>query len=271
MTKLLLTSLFIFGCNSLIFSQGYQFIGSRSNALGGASVALEDVWAFHHNIAGIANLKKAAAGISYENRFLLKELQSQGVAVAIPMKKGVIGIGMQTFGYNNFRSFRTGVGYALALTEFLSMGVEMNHHFIGINAYYGNYQTVSGEIGLLAKVTEEWKIGFSIVNLTRNKISEFREDRLTTIMRLGTNYRISNSVTFLAEVEKDVEHPVRAKIGFEYLPVENMYIRGGFAVQPVEFTFGAGYAFKGKYRLDLGSAYRQIIGWSPNASFTVQF
>ena len=74
----------------------------------------------------------------------------------------------------------------------------------------------------------------------------------------------------LAEAEKDVEHPIRYKTGIEYLPMENFYIRGGFATQPIEYSFGVGYAFNGVYRLDVGSAFIQIIGWSPNFSFTVQ-
>jgi hypothetical protein len=52
--------------------------------------------------------------------------------------------------------------------------------------------------------------------------------------------------------------------------MENLYVRGGFATAPIEFCFGLGYHWKGIYKLDVGSAYQQILGWSPNVSFTVQ-
>jgi hypothetical protein len=253
-----------------LFAQGYQFVGSRSVALGNASVALEDVWSFHHNPAGLAGIKKVGAGVSYENRFMMRELQSQAFVVAYPMKKGVMSMGGQTFGFNAFRTYRTGLGYSLQLSDLFSMGVQLNHHFVRINPAYGNHQTVTGEVGALAKISPIWTIGFSIVNLSRNKISEFMEDRYTTLLRIGTTYKMSPVLMLLAEAEKDVEHPIRYKTGIEYLPMENFYIRGGFATQPIEYSFGVGYAFNGVYRLDVGSAFRQIIGWSPNFSFTVQ-
>ncbi|MBU3660491.1 MAG: hypothetical protein FGM14_11500 [Flavobacteriales bacterium] len=252
------------------FSQGWQPMGSRSMSLSNATVALEDVWAYHHNPAALSNLKKIEFGVSYENRFLMKELQSQGLVVAIPLKSGVISIGSQSFGYNQFRTYRNGLGYSMKLAEFLSVGVQLNHHFVRINSNYGNHQTVTAELGALAKINEKWSVAFSIFNITRNRISEFAEDRYSTLMRLGTKFSISEKVLVLAEAEKNIEHSIRFKTGIEYLPLDNFYVRGGFATAPIEFSFGLGYVFSKKYKLDLGSAYHQILGWSPHFSFTMQ-
>lgn len=252
------------------FSQGWQPMGSRSMSLSNATVALEDVWAYHHNPAALSNLKKIEFGVSYENRFLMKELQSQGLVVAIPLKSGVISIGSQSFGYNQFRTYRNGLDYSMKLAEFLSVGVQLNHHFVRINSNYGNHQTVTAELGALAKINEKWSVAFSIFNITRNRISDFAEDRYSTLMRLGTKFSISEKVLVLAEAEKNIEHSIRFKTGIEYLPLDNFYVRGGFATAPIEFSFGLGYVFSKKYKLDLGSAYHQILGWSPHFSFTMQ-
>jgi hypothetical protein len=245
-------------------------MGSRSMSLANATVALEDVWAFHHNPSVLTNLKKIEFGVSYENRFLMKELQSQGLVVAIPIKNGVISIGSQSFGYNQFRTYRNGLGYSMNLAEFLSIGVQLNHHFVRINPAYGNHQTVTAEVGALAKINEKWSLAFSVFNITRNRLSEFAEDRYSTIMRLGTKFSVSEKVLFLAEAEKSVDYSIRFKTGIEYLPLDNFYVRGGFATAPIEFSFGLGYSFSGKYKLDLGSAYHQVLGWSPNFSYTMQ-
>jgi hypothetical protein len=108
MSKLLqvLTTFLFLGILFTGNTQGYYPMGSRAQSLGNASNTLEDVWAYHHNPAALTGVKKLAVGISYENRFLLKELQSQGVAVALPLKKGVISFGGQRFGYRNFLSFK---------------------------------------------------------------------------------------------------------------------------------------------------------------------
>lgn len=250
------------------FCQGWLPMGSRSHALGNASVAIDDIWAYHHNPANLVSVKKMGFGLSYENRFLLKELQSQGFVVALPLKVGVISLGLQSFGFKNFRTNRLGVGYSMKLADFLSCGVQLNYHQVRLTDAYGRKDALTAELGLRANITDNWKVAFSAFNLTRTKISEFGEDRLTTLMRFGTQYTFSEKVMFVAELEKNIEFPVRFKTGIEYSPIRKLFLRGGFATQPIELSAGLGYRFKEQFQLDLGSAYHQILGWSPNFSFT---
>ncbi len=54
-----------FAFSYLSVAQGWQPMGSRSMSLSNATVALEDVWAYHHNPAALSNLKKIEFGVSY--------------------------------------------------------------------------------------------------------------------------------------------------------------------------------------------------------------
>lgn len=265
--RIFLMIIFIFSLQ-FSFCQGWLPMGSRSHALGNASVAIDDIWAYHHNPANLVSVKKMGFGLSYENRFLLKELQSQGFVVALPLKVGVISLGLQSFGFKNFRTNRLGVGYSMKLADFLSCGVQLNYHQVRLTDAYGRKDALTAELGLRANITDNWKVAFSVFNLTRTKISEFGEDRLTTLMRFGTQYTFSEKVMFVAELEKNIEFPVRFKTGIEYSPIRKLFLRGGFATQPIELSAGLGYRFKEQFQLDLGSAYHQILGWSPNFSFT---
>ena len=265
--RIFLMTIFIFSLQ-FSFCQGWLPMGSRSHALGNASVAIDDIWAYHHNPANLVSVKKLGLGLSYENRFLLKELQSQGFVVALPLKAGVISFGLQSFGFKNFRTNRLGVGYSMKLADFLSCGVQLNYHQVRLTDAYGRKDALTAELGLKANITDNWKVAFSVFNLTRTKISEFGEDRLTTLMRLGTQYTFSEKVMLVAELEKNIEFPVRFKTGIEYSPIRKLFLRGGFATQPIELSAGLGYRFKEQFQLDLGSAYHQILGWSPNFSFT---
>lgn len=267
--RIFLMTIFIFSLQ-FSFCQGWLPMGSRSHALGNASVAIDDIWAYHHNPANLVSVKKLGFGLSYENRFLLKELQSQGFVVALPLKAGVISFGLQSFGFKNFRTNRLGVGYSMKLAEFLSCGVQLNYHQVRLTDAYGRKDALTAELGLKANITDNWKVAFSVFNLTRTKISEFGEDRLTTLMRFGTQYTFSEKVMFVAELEKNIEFPVRFKTGIEYSPIRKLFLRGGFATQPIELSAGLGYRFKEQFQLDIGSAYHQILGWSPNFSFTYQ-
>ena len=88
------------------YGQGLHFSGSRSNSLANASVCLSDVYAYHNNPANLSYIENVSIGISYENRFLLRELLNQSFAIAVPLKYGVLSFGGNTFGYQNFRTFK---------------------------------------------------------------------------------------------------------------------------------------------------------------------
>ncbi len=57
-----------------IQAQGWKPAGARSMSMANSTVALVDVWSFHHNPAGLAFVKNVSAGLSYENRFLLIDI-----------------------------------------------------------------------------------------------------------------------------------------------------------------------------------------------------
>ena len=80
----------VFSTTSNLSSQSFLSVGSRSNALANASVALSDCWAYHHNPGALAAVVTSEIGCSYGNRFLLKELQNQGLVYVQPIKIGVI-------------------------------------------------------------------------------------------------------------------------------------------------------------------------------------
>lgn len=259
-------NLFLFFTPFFFWCQGYVPFGARMASMGNAGAAVEDAWSYYHNPAGLATSKNFSAGISYENRFLLKELQSQALAVVLPLKTGVISIGAQMYGYQLYRSQKAGLGYSLKLSDKFSAGIQLNYQGVRLSSNYGSKHTVTAEAGVMGKITDDWKIGLSVFNLGRAKLAEFADDRFSTVMRLGTSYKLSK-VLFLAEVEKDLEHPLRAKGGMEYEPLKNFFFRFGAGTKPVDISFGFGYKWR-FLQLDLGSAYHQQLGWSPHFSFT---
>lgn len=250
-------------------TQGWLPSGSRSMSLGNASSTFNDVWAYYNNPGAIGALEKLSVGLSYENRFLLKELQTQGLVAAIPLKVGVISVGGHMYGYNQFRSYKAGAGYSMALSEKLYAGVQLNYQGISLNENYGTKNTLTGEAGIYCKFNEKWKLGVSVFNLGRTKLSEFEDDRFSTIMRIGSSYAFSKKLLVALEFEKDLENDLRIKTGIEYNITEAFFARGGFATARSEMSFGFGYKFK-VIQLDLGSSYDQILGWSPNFSITYQ-
>ncbi|WP_417265862.1 hypothetical protein [Brumimicrobium sp.] len=254
----------------IVNAQGWMSQGARVGALANNGVTFVDAFSFHHNPGALGFIEQGSAGISYESRYALKELQSQSVAVAVPLKVGVISVGGQFYGYDTYRTTRAGLGYSMKLSEKISAGVQFNYLGMNLGAYYGSKHGISAEVGALAKLNNKVSLGFSVVNLGRAKLSEFKDDRFGTLLRLGISYQLIEELLIVAEVEQEVTHDTRLRAGLEYHPIDLLYIRAGVQGAPMDFSFGIGLKYE-RFKLDLSTQYNQVLGWTPAASFIVDF
>jgi hypothetical protein len=250
-------------------AQSTSILGARSTALGSSSVTLTDVWAYQSNPAALADLKKVSFSAAYQCRFLLKELQAQGLVYVQPFRYGAISAGITMNGNSVLRIVRCGIGYSLTLFEKLSAGVQLNYHQTSIAENYGHQANVTAECGMLLGLSENWRIGASVYNLGRANLSDFQDERLPTKMRLGTNIQLSKAVLLSSEAEKELEHPLRFKVGVEYLPHRLLAIRMGCQTNPITLSSGFGILWS-TFRLDFATQYHQVLGWTPQLTFTYQ-
>ncbi len=250
-------------------AQGWMPAGARSGGLLNTSITHVDNWAYFNNPGALGLTEDLAVGIAYENRFLLNDLQSQAVAAAIPTKYGVFSIGGFHYGSSEFKNFRTGLGYAMKLADNFSAGIQLNYQGLRLPEFYGTSSTVTGEAGVLVRITDEWDFAASVFNLGRNKLSEFQDDRYNTILRAGTSFSPSKLIHISAEIWKDIDGPFSVRGGIEYEPFKAFHLRAGIGSEPTAFAFGVGYKWK-VVQFDLSSAYHQTLGWSPQISFTYQ-
>jgi hypothetical protein len=266
----LLLFFYLLSIINLSFSQGYQPVGSKSASMAGASVTTSDLWAHFNNPGAISESKEIQVGFTYQNRFLLKDLQSQALVMVIPIKKGVFSFGTLHNGNKDFRTLRTGFGYALQLSKIFSLGVQLNHQFVQLPSYYGSKNAVTAELGFKAMINPKWSLGMSIFNIGRVKLSNYADDRLTTVLRIGSGYSISEKLRMTLEAEKNVEYPVAFKIGMDYNAVKNLYIRAGAKINPLLFSFGVGYEIK-NWSLDAGTEWHTFLGWMPTFGVHYKF
>lgn len=247
----------------ILSAQGVMPSGGRGMSMGNALTSIEDEWSFFYNPAATSRFKNFKAGIYYENRFLLKELQSQALTASLPIGKGVLTFGGHHYGYSQFRSYKAGVGYSMMLAEKFSMGVQLNYQGLSLNQNYGSVNTMTADVGLLTDITTKWSVGFSVYNLGRTKLADYEDDRLTTEMRLGTNYKFSDKLMISVDADKDLDYKLRMRTGIEYEAVDGLFLRGGLVTNRLELSFGMGYEIS-LFRIDLGTSFDQVLGWSPH-------
>ena len=268
MKKRILPLLFV-SC-ALFASNGEGPIGPRSAALGHASSTLRDVWSTRNNQGNIGFLRQAEAGAFAENRFLLKELTQSGFAAVLPIKKGTFGLCYSTMGYKLYRESQLSLSYGIKLSEHISAGIAFDYLNTKIADIYGQAHAFTGSFGLTAKVLPQLTLATHIYNPFRAKITDYNNEKIPTIFKVGAQYMFTQKVFLLAEAEKVSAQPVNIKAGIEYVPVKTFYIRAGGCSWPTQAAFGVGVNYKG-LKIDLSSMYHSILGLSPQIGLSYAF
>ncbi len=258
----ILLLIFITISNLVLASNGDGAIGARSSALAHASSTLFDVWSARNNQGSLAFVRKLEIGAFYENRFFVKELSQSGFAMALPIKKGTFGITYSTLGYKLYRESQASLAYSIKLNEIIGLGVAVDYLNTKIADIYGQAHAVTGSVGITAKLTKQLIFSTHIYNPFKAKITNYNNETVPTIFKLGAQYIFSKKVCLLLEAEKTSFQKINIKGGIEYLPSSLIYIRVGAASYPTQAAFGIGVNYQG-LKIDVSSMYHSILGFSP--------
>ncbi len=253
-----------------LFSQNSygHLAGGRSAGLAHATVALPNGFSTHHNQAGLALLRQKQVSASYQQRYLVNDLQLGHLGFSTPVANGHLGLAITQFGFEHFSETKIGLAYAQKLGKFISAGVQVNYeqNFV---AEAQTFQTLTFETGLLAQVNEHLNLGFHVYNPTGSWLNENAELRLPTVARLGAAYTFSEEALWVAEVFMENQLSTRYSTGFEYRLLNFMALRAGLAIaDDYEGTFGLS-AYLEDFSLNVAYQYGFILG--PNLSYGLQW
>ncbi len=257
--------LFLFCLFPFFFSAGNNNlpIGGRATGMGNTGLCIADVWAIRFNQAALAEVSSVSFGAAYESRFLLKSLGVQSLAVAIPVKRGTFGLNYTGTGDKLYNESKIGLGYGMKLSEKVNLGIRLNYHSLRLGNNYGRTQNLTFELSVLAKPTNNIQIGFHLFNPSQTKLNEYQNEEIPAIINLGMSYKFSEKVCGNIEIEKDIERPFSIKLGVEYFPADNKFIRAGIITNPSMPTIGFGLV-KGEFKIDFSSAFHPILGITPS-------
>jgi len=261
---LLITLLFIF------FSAKSQVNnGPRITAMGGAGVALQDVWSVQKNQAGIALIKNPVASLAYENRFLIKEISTKSAAFAIPINKYVVGASFQSYGVNAYKETQSGLTLARAFSPKLLTAITVNYHQLQINNY-GNTKAFSVQVGLQYQALKNLWLGAHIANPNSSKYAESTDLIIPAHIQFGANYTFSDRLILSSEIEKILDSEADFKTGIEYKIIKAFAVRGGVSMNPFKQYVGFGLALE-NLLFDFGISSHPILGYSPQISLGYEF
>lgn len=206
-------------------------------------------------------MEGVVAFAAFERRFVLADLDLMAVAVALPTRSGTFGLGVQNFGFEEFRQQKIGLTYARPLSKMLYLGGQINYFNTRIPEY-GSNGSLTFDLGLQAEISDELVLGAFIGNPAQLEFAE--GENLPTVMKFGASYLPSKKVNVGFELEKDVDFPLRVRAGLEYQAAEPLTVRTGFSSDPGTFHFGLGLRLANGLVVDTAMRYHQTLGLTPS-------
>lgn len=263
------SKLIIFFLLTFLSAKSQINYGPRITAMGGAGVALQDVWSTQKNQAGIAALKTPVASLAYENRFLIKEISTKSAAFAIPISKYVLGAGFQSYGVNAYKETRGGLTLARAFSPKLLTAISVNFHQLQI-ANYGNTKAFSIEVGVQYEALKNLWLGAHIANPNSSKYGTNTDQIIPAHIQFGGCYRFSDKLIVSTEFEKVLDSQADFKTGLEYNVIKAFALRGGVSMNPFKQYAGFGLEIE-NLLFDFGISSHPILGYSPQISLGYEF
>lgn len=225
-----------------------------------ATVALDNSVSLFSNQAGLAGIENLTVSVAAEQRYLVAELKSASVGLALPTKSGTFALSAQTFGFDGFRQTKTAIAYGRKLGKNFSLGAQFDYLLLNIPEY-GTKGIVTFEVGLQARLNSRLTIGAHTTSPAPVELID--GETLSSTLRVGIAWAVSERTTLASEVEKNIDFKPRWKTGLIYQPFGQFFLRTGFATEPSMLYVGVGYALADALKTDFAGSFHQPLGFSP--------
>ncbi|MCF8337009.1 MAG: hypothetical protein K9I74_03405 [Bacteroidales bacterium] len=273
MKTLHILSAIIFSVISMNLFAGHEKTahGARSSGLSYADVCIRDFWALRNNQAGLAWLDKPAAGIYFENRFGLEELNFQSIGMAYPLSFGTVGLTADYYGSSSYNETTAGLAYAMKLHENLSAGIQIDYlsTYIDLDRY-SQSSAVTFELGLLYGVSDEIWVGAHFYNPLEQSMESQAYETIPSVFSMGLLFEVGEKIIVSTEAEKTTAKKASYHLGIEYELLEKTFARIGVSTGQSLFSFGFETRIS-SLSLQLASSMHHTLGFSPMASLIYNF
>ncbi|MEW6556366.1 MAG: helix-hairpin-helix domain-containing protein [Elusimicrobiota bacterium] len=219
--------------------------GARPLGMSAAFVGLaNDTNAVFYNPAGLRLVSAFEFSTTYNQLFAVEGLQYNVFSAVMPVRKfGIAGLSFAQFGPSEFKEQTLVVSNAFALSEGLMFGYNLKGNMLKI-ADYGSDSSIGLDLGLLARVSENFAIGSAAKNVNEPKIGV---DKIPESFSAGLFLRPLKGVSFGWDIEKIQDQTISLHFGTEFRVFQFLCFRSGIQTNPNRFSFGCGFNRRAVY------------------------
>lgn len=247
--------------------------GGRAASMANGSVTATDFFGVFNNQAAMAWHPKMSAGLFFENRYLVKEMNTRGLGFTLPVSSSdVFGLSFSQYGYSAYNESKLGLSFAKVFAKKVSAGLQMDYLHTASNAENGSKGAFTFEFGLQSKVSKKMTIGFYVFNPVHSVLSDYNgyTEYVPVVLRFGVAYQFSDKFVLEVETEKDLHYDAILRMGCDYKINERFFVRGGLSTGVVLYSIGVGTKWNG-FTFDIASSFHQVLGVTPAVSLSYDF
>ncbi len=259
---------------ALFFSSGLFAVNDNvatdapAMGLGGASVALENVYGSFNNQALLGTLKSPTIATSYASRFSLNDAR---VAAVWPSSFGTLGLNITHYGSSLYSESKAGLAFSRMFGEHFSAALQAD--LLSVKPFPGekSLYAFTAEAALWARPLEDFSIGFHLYNFINAQYETLYHDEAVPVnMKLGLTYTVYDNFLFTAEVENSSLYGTSFRGGMQYKILEKIILRTGGGSNPVLASIGLGVIL-GKCRIDMAAQAVRDLGKTGGVSLSYAF
>lgn len=224
-------------------------------------------WSAFANPASLSATNRFELGISYENKFLIRELSLKSFDFAASTKYLQAGLSASYLGFADYSEMLIGIGLARKFSDYFHFGLQFNYYstfFAETNHYFG---VLFPQLGLQAKLSPKFHLGCAVFNPFQSHIVYQQYiKRLPSIFSLGGSYNFSDELSLRVQLDKELSSYYRFAAGIEYLMLEKISFKAG--VEDMGYAIpNLGFGFRhGKLLFDLNIKLHPLLGLTNYAS-----
>ena len=200
---------------------------------GRAAAAYTGRWQPMHNPSAAAVASHTELSVTYENRYITRELSNKMVAAVVPTPYFNVSAAFNHFGYSVYNEMLAAVGFSRDFGGW-RVGVEADVYMVYLSPTERYAATVTANVGAQVDVSPAVTLGFSMFNPCFSAVRSSPVQNLPVTVAVGVNWHIHDKVDWLVELDREISTLFHWKTGFEYRPFDVFTLRAG--------VYGADYA-----------------------------
>lgn len=254
-----------------LYAQSYHALPS-SSSVADASVAENQHYSAFQNPAAIGSINHLDVHLSYENKFLLKELSVKSIGVLIPTKLLNIAAVASYAGYNLYNEILAGIAFSRNFGSVFQLGVQANFYSVYFAEVNKRYAVFIPQVGLQVQISPAVNVGFSTFNPSQLLLKTASAPKIIpAVFSLGSKWKMTDDFCMLVQLDKNMTAGYRVAGGFEYTLKDLITLKTGvYQAQYLVPSLGFGCKLKG-LTMNLTADLHPVLGLNSRAAIRYSF